>query len=162
MCNNAAIFWWPNTRVDIERKAKTCSACLNAGKNLNFHPPSTEKKTKIETPKKPGEEIQIDFTGTLHYKNLQSSPYILIPVDKTSRWPVAKICKSTSHQTVITFLNEYINVHGVPKRKKNPIGAVLSSQKNTKNFVNRKMYFANTAPRTCIPEPDWLNGTSNQ
>ena len=34
MYNDAAIFWWPNMREDIEKKSKTCSACLNAGKNL--------------------------------------------------------------------------------------------------------------------------------
>ena len=33
MCNDAGSFWWLNMRADIERKAKTCSACLNAGKN---------------------------------------------------------------------------------------------------------------------------------
>ena len=33
MCNDAALFWWPNMREDIEKKSKTCSACLNAGKN---------------------------------------------------------------------------------------------------------------------------------
>ena len=26
MCGDAAIFWWPNMRTDIEKKAKTCSA----------------------------------------------------------------------------------------------------------------------------------------
>ena len=108
-------------QIDIEKKAKTCSACLNAGKNLKFQLPVTEK-TKSGTPKKPGEEIQIDFTGNLHNKKLQSSPYILIAVDKNSRGPVAKICKNTSPETVITFLNEYINVYGVPKRIKSDRG----------------------------------------
>ena len=46
MCGDAAIFWWPNMRADIKRKAKTCSACLNAGKNLKCQIPSTEKKQK--------------------------------------------------------------------------------------------------------------------
>ena len=30
MYNDAAIFWWPNMREDIEKKSKTCSVCLNA------------------------------------------------------------------------------------------------------------------------------------
>ena len=34
MYNDVVIFWWPNMRADIEKKAKTCSACLNATKNL--------------------------------------------------------------------------------------------------------------------------------
>ena len=42
--SDAAIFWWPNMRTDIEKKAKTCSACLNTGKNLKFQLPLTEKK----------------------------------------------------------------------------------------------------------------------
>ena len=127
MCNDAAIFWWPNMREDIEKKSKTCSACLNAGKNLKFQLPTTEK-TKIEPPKKPGEEIQIDFTGNLHNKKLTSHPFILVAVDKNSRWPVAKICKNTNHETVISFLNEYINVYGVPKRIKSDRGGAFISK----------------------------------
>ena len=109
MCNDAVIFWWPNMRADIEKKAKTCSACMNAGKNLKTQLPSTEK-SKLEPPKYPGEEVQIDFTGNLNSKHLDSSPFILVAVDKNSRWPVAKICKNTNHDTVITFLREYIIV----------------------------------------------------
>ena len=101
-------------RADIEKKAKTCSACLNAGKNSITQLPSTEK-SKLEPPKSPGEEIQINCTGNLNSKHLDSSPFILVAVDKISRWPVAKICKNTNHDTVLTFLREHINVYGVPK-----------------------------------------------
>ena len=84
MYNDAAIFWWPNMREDIEKKSKTCSACLNAGNNLKFQIPQTETSI-IEPPKTPGEEIQIDFTGNLKNKKLQNNPFILIAVDKNSR-----------------------------------------------------------------------------
>ena len=73
MCNDAVIFWWPNMRADIEKKAKACSACLNAGKNLKTQLPCTEK-SKLEPPKHPAKEIQIDFTGNLNSKHLHSSP----------------------------------------------------------------------------------------
>ena len=132
MCNDAVIFWWPNMRTDIEKKAKTCSACLNAGKNLNTQLPSTEK-SKLEPPKHPGEEIQIDFTGNLNSKHLDSSPFILVAVDTNSRWSVAKICKNTNHDTVITFLREYINVYGVPKTIKSDNGSAFIS-KEYKSF----------------------------
>ena len=46
MCGDAAIFWLPNMRANFERKAKTCSACLNAGKNLKSQITSTEKKNR--------------------------------------------------------------------------------------------------------------------
>ena len=111
----------------LKKKAKTCSACLNAGRNLKFQIPLTEKKTKIETRKKLGEGFQIDFTGNLHNKKLQSSPYIVIVIDRNSRWPVAKVCKNTSHEPVITFLNEYINLYGIPKRIKSDKGGAFIS-----------------------------------
>ena len=134
MCNDAVIFWWPNMRADIEKKAKTCSACLNAGKSLKTQLPNTEK-SKIEPPKNPNQEIQIDFTGNLNSKHPNYSPIILIAVDKNSRWPVAKICENTNHDTVITFLREYINVYGVPEKIKSDKGSAFIS-KEYKNFCN--------------------------
>ena len=109
-------------REDIGKKSKTCSAGLNVGKNLKFQLPTTEKKTKIEPLKTPGEEIRIDFTGNLHSKKLSCHPFILVAVDKNSRWPVAKTCKNTNHGTLISFLNEYTNENGVPKRMKSDKG----------------------------------------
>ena len=41
---------------------------------------------------------------------------------------MAKICKNTSHQTVITSLNEYVNVYGVPKRIKSDRGGAFISK----------------------------------
>ena len=38
------------------------------------------------------------------------------------------MCKNTSHQTVITFLNEYINVYGKPKRIKSDRGGAFISK----------------------------------
>ena len=34
--SDAAIYWWPNMRTRIKKNSKTCSAFLNAGKNLKF------------------------------------------------------------------------------------------------------------------------------
>ena len=111
MCNDAANFWWE----DNEKKSKSCSACLNAGKNLKFRIPQTEK-SKIETSETPGEEIQLYFTGNLHSKKLSPNPFIRIAVDRNSRWSVAKICKNTNQETVNSFPNGFINVYGVQKR----------------------------------------------
>ena len=117
------------------------SAALNA---LHFGHPGINK---------------IDFTGNLRNKKLQSSPYILITVDKKSRWPVAKICKSTSHETVITFLNEYINVYGEPKRKKSDRGGAVISKEykefckshNKLRIRHRESTYRNRIGRTNHP-----------
>ena len=77
-------------RTDIEREAKTCFACLSAGKNFKCQITSTGK-IKIELPHNPGEEIQKDFTGNLNSKHFEQFPFILVVVDSDSRWPVAEI-----------------------------------------------------------------------
>ena len=43
MCSDATIFLWPNMWEDIEKKSKSGSACLNAGTNMKFQIPQTEK-----------------------------------------------------------------------------------------------------------------------
>ena len=48
-------------------------------------------------------------------------------VDKNSRWPVAKICKIINHETVMAFLNEFINIYRVPKRIKSDKGGAFVS-----------------------------------
>ena len=139
MCGGAAIFWWPNIRADIARKAKTCSACLNAGKNLGCQIPST--KTKIEPPQNPREEIQMDFTGNLNSKHFEYSPFILVAVYSNSRWPVAK---------------EYTNIYGVPKSIKTDRSSAFISKDISKycneNNIIRKYATANLHTGTGLAE----------
>ena len=141
MCSDAMKFWWPNMREQIEKKSKTCSACVNAGKNLKFQIPQTEKKTKIEPPKTQGKEIQLDFTGNLHNRKLSSTPYFLVAVDKNSRWPLTKVCKNTNHETVITFLKEYIKIYRVPKQIKSDKGGAFISKKYKKFCKAQKIKY---------------------
>ena len=145
-------------RKDIGRKSKIYSACLNAGENLKFQIPQTEK-SKILPPKTPCEKIQIDFDGNLYNKKLSTNPLNLIAVDKNSRWPRAKSCKNTNHETVMSFLNEYITVYGVPKQIKLDKGAFIS--KEYKEFCKSQNINAYTEQLIYIPEPDWSNELSN-
>ena len=56
---------------------------------------------------------------------------------------MAKVCKKTNHETVIPFLNEYINVYGVPKRIKSGKGGAFIS-KEYKEFCREQ-----NIDRTC-------------
>ena len=96
----------------------------------------------------------------MNNKKLQTNPFILIAVDKNNRWPVAKICKNTNHETVISFLNEYMNVYGVPKQIKSDKGEAFISKEyieicKTQN-INRIYGTANLHTGT-----DWSNAPSN-
>ena len=114
MLTDSKIFWWPGMADDIRQKQKECTACRNAGKNLKTQIPSTDK-SKIIT-NEPGEELQLDFTGDLISNKLPNRPKILVAIDHYSKWTTAAICKNTETKTVINFLNQHFNLHGIPKR----------------------------------------------
>ena len=104
MLSDGRIFWWPEMRKDIEQKVKDCTACLATGKNLEYQIPKI-RNGKLEKLSEPWQELQIDFTGKLHNKNLNRESQILIAIDRFSKWPTAKICKTSDTKEVISFLS---------------------------------------------------------
>ena len=93
MIAEAKIFWWPDINGDIENKVKDCIACLSSGKNLKYQLPKNHYG-KLKKLTEPGQEIQIDSTGKLHSKRINGDVQILIAVDRFSKWPTVKICKT--------------------------------------------------------------------
>ena len=80
MLSDAKMFWCPEMRKDIEVKVKECTACLATGKSLIYQIPKYHYG-KLEKLTESGQELQIDFTGKLHNKNLNGEPQILIAID---------------------------------------------------------------------------------
>ena len=115
MTAEAKIFWWPNITRDIENKAKDCTACLASGKNLKYQLPKNHYGN-LKTLTEPGQEIQIDFTGKLHNKKINGDVQILIAIDRFSKWPTVKICKTAETKEVINFLTNNFNLYGLPEK----------------------------------------------
>ena len=102
-------------KQDIENKVKDCTACLALGKK----PKNQLQKTnygKIEKLSNPDQEIQIDFTGKLHNKHTHRETQILIAVDKFSKWPIVKLCKSSEIKEIINFLTSSFNIYRLPEK----------------------------------------------
>ena len=133
MLSDAKIFWWPEMRKDIEQRVKDCTACLATGKNLKYQIPKN-KYGKLEKLSKLGQEIKIDFTGKMHNKNLNGELQILIAIDRFSKWPTAKLCKTSETKEVTSFLSNHFNLYSIPE-KINPIKGEHSLQPIIKNFV---------------------------
>ena len=119
MTAEGKIFWWPNINKDIEDKVKSCIACMSSGKNLKYQLPKNGSGN-LKTLTEPGQEIQIDFTGKLHNKKLNGENQLLIAVDRFSKWPTVKICKTSESKEVINFLKQNFNLYRLPE--KNQIG----------------------------------------
>ena len=63
----------------------------------------------------PNEEIQMDFAGPIPYKNSTQNNYILVPVDRLSRFPHAETFHNCDTETAIDYLEKYCKLHGIPR-----------------------------------------------
>ena len=122
---------------------------MSSGKNLKYQLTKNESG-KLKTLTEPGQEFQIDFTGKLHNKKLNGENQLLIAVDRFSKWPTVKICKTSESKEVINFLKQNFNLYGLPE-KSNRTKAERLFQKTTLNSANRKILRLNIAHREYIP-----------
>ena len=91
MDQSAEAFWWPGMHREIQEKAETCPSCRAAGKNIITPIPSTEKNN-LEILTEPNQEIQLDSAGPIKSET-RGNVYILVAVDRFSKWPTAQVCK---------------------------------------------------------------------
>ena len=105
-------FWWPRIIESIQKKCEECVPCRMSGKNIKPDIPLTEQN-KLEDLKEPNEEIQLDFIGPM--RNKHQKFYILLAIDRYSKWPTASMCRTPNGRTVIKFIKQLIMIHGTPK-----------------------------------------------
>ena len=105
-------FWWPKLSEAIQGKCDSCIPCKLSGKNLKPNIPKTEQN-RLPPLSAPNEEIQLDFIGPITEENRRF--YILLSMDRFSKWPAASLCKSTDGKTAVNVLQQYIQLNGIPK-----------------------------------------------
>ena len=62
----------------------------------------------------PIEEVQLDFAGPLP-DELNKDAYILVSIDKWSKFPTSKVVSNTTADIAIKFMQRYISNNGVPR-----------------------------------------------
>ena len=102
-------FWWPRLTEAIQEQCESCLSCKMSGKNIKPNILSTETKS-LPPLNNPNEEIQLDFIGPITERNRRF--YILLFMDRYSKWPAASFCASTDGETAVKFL---VRLNGVPK-----------------------------------------------
>ena len=83
-----------------------------SGKSNKPNLPYTEKNN-LPPLNSPNEEIQLDFIGSITENNRRF--FILLSMDRFSKWPAACFCTLTDGETAVKFLEQYINLNGVPE-----------------------------------------------
>ena len=113
--------WWPKKIYrEIQVHGENCIECVKAGKNLK---PLSNHNTfgKLSTVKEPDQEMELDFAGPLPLV-WGTKKYILVCVDRFSKFPSAQIKSSTTVKSIINFLSNYIALHGIPRTIKTDQG----------------------------------------
>ena len=95
-------FWWPQLVRDIQQKCDECVSCKMAGKDIKPQLPMTEN-IYLPPVEKTNQEIQLDFIGPIRFKHRRF--YILLSIERYSRWPAACICEAPTGMTAISFWN---------------------------------------------------------
>ncbi len=112
MKSKAEYVWFPHMFKSIESTARHCTACQNTGKNL----PCTPNVTK-SAPRAPVhhcfDELELDFLGPLR-QNSPLQQYVLVAVDRESRFPFAVCSAAPTADIVVKFLDELSNLFGLP------------------------------------------------
>ena len=113
MMHLANLIWFPQIHREIVTLTQNCQPCIKIGKNLK---PLIPKNKISELPPlvEPNEEVQLDFAGPITDEQYKES-YILALVDRYSRYPHAKVYHNCDAETAISYLNQCIKFHGIPR-----------------------------------------------
>ena len=104
--------WFSYIHRSLVASADWCKDCTEAGKN--FEPMCVKGDIgKIYESREPNECLQLDCWGPIKYLK-ESDKYVLVAVDRFSRWSSAMICGNNRSDKVLKFMKQYISQHGVP------------------------------------------------
>ena len=130
----AEYLWWPHIYREIYHHGRTCTQCLKAGKNIKVIL-GTHNISKLPTLTFANEEINLDFAGPVD-ASWGNNKYILLCIDRYTKFPSAKIVNNTSTRNVISFLNDYCDLHGFPRKIGVDHGSCFLSH-DFKNFCDK-------------------------
>ena len=113
MLEAAKHVWYPYLHRNIVPAAQNCKNCRDKGRILKV---ISGKKhyTTLDAVVEPNEEIQLDFAGPLPDEN-DKEVYILVGIDRFSRFPYAKDVANNRADTIIPFMQNQIVNHRHPR-----------------------------------------------
>ena len=127
----AKYLWWPHIYREMYHHGRTCSQCIKAGKNIKVLL-GTHNISKLPTLTFANEEINAGPFDAFWGNN----KYILLCIDRFTKFPSAKIVNNTSTRNVISFLNDYCHLHGFPRKIRVDHGSCFLSH-DFKNFCEK-------------------------
>eukprot|EP00795_Rhopilema_esculentum_P003255 gene3255-biopygen1481 len=98
--------WFPKIDDLVKATSDSCLACQATGKENRPEPLQLS-----ELPTKPWEKLHIDYYGPL-----PTGDYLVVIIDRYSRFPEVEVVSSTKASTLIPKLDRIFAVHGIPDK----------------------------------------------
>ena len=98
---------------DIVNLAEESRSCTRYGENAKYIIPKISSKP-LPLLMQPGQELQLDYARPLE-DHKGKKIYLLVTIDKYSKFPSVKVTKSTGGKSTIKFLRTNIYTHGKPE-----------------------------------------------
>ena len=109
--------WFSGIDELVKTTLESCLACQAVGKAA---PPEPVRLTSM--PEAPWHLVHVDFIGPL-----PSSEYLLVVIDRYSRYPEVETVRSTKASSIIPKLDKIFATHGIPYIVKSDNGPPFSS-----------------------------------
>ena len=108
------LFGSPEYTGTLPQKAQSCADCIKKGKNSK---PIITKNYLGKLPKlsEPNEEVPLDFARPIPFREHKQNYYILVSVDRLTRYPHAQVFKGCDTEIAFKYLSEYCQSHGIPR-----------------------------------------------
>ena len=135
--------FWPYMHREILDKAAQCKPCTDIDKNLKPIVSASKWRPFLNC-SEPIEEIQIDFGGPVT-KEKDQDIHFLAYIDHFFKYPTVEVFDKANGPNVIKFLDECIQIHGVPRNIRLDQARCLIGYK-VKNFCKQHDIDIITAP----------------
>ncbi len=135
--------WFPNIDKMVKETIDNCITYQAVGKS-----PPQEPISGTTTPKGPWETVHIDFYGPL-----PTGEYLLVAIDRYSRYPEVEVVRSTKASTVIPKLDQMFARHGIPTIIKSDNGPPF-------NGTEYKHYLEVLGIKAKYSTPKWPQGNA--
>ena len=141
-----AKLWFPGLDKMIEKKVQECHGC-----QATTSVPHRDPLQPTALPERPWAKIDMDFWGPT-----PSGEYLLVMIDRYSRYPVVEFVRSTSADAVVPHIDKVFSTHGFPDRVKTDGGPPFNGTGSHGYY--QYMKWAGVESRCVTPEDPEANG----
>ena len=110
----AKLVWWPHIHSEMVAKSQACKSYTDKGENLKTLIPKSQLGS-LPPLTGTNQEIHMDFAVPIPFKENTQNNYILVTVDRLSRYPHFETFRNCETETDLDYHERSCKQHGIPR-----------------------------------------------